>query len=461
MTTFAAVTTLRTTAARPAVRGWVIAATVYFLAVFHRSSLGVAGLLAEQRFGISAAQLGAFVLLQIGVYAAMQVPTGVLVDRYGPRRLLIVAAGLMAFGQLLFAIAPSYPLALVARGLLGCGDAMTFISVLRYAAGKFSARRYPVLLAITGTVGTVGNLLATLPLEQLLEHVGWAPSFLVAGSLSAVTGAVVWALLDDGAAAPARLRRAHEVRAGIVSVSKRVHTAWRLPGTKLGFWVHFSSMTIATALGVLWGEPYLVDGVGFTQSQAGAVLMACVLVSGIAGPMVGWFIGGHPHLRITLVLSQCAATLIGWLSVVFVFGANPPHLFVAVLFALTMTGGPVSTVAFAVARDYNSSRIIGTASGVVNVGGFLAAAIVSITFGQLLTMLGGSSPEHLRIALLVPIAVEAFGTWRVFVWVRRLRAILAKRQRGGEAVPVRVNRHFFWDAHWNPQNRPDYESLAG
>jgi len=480
MTTIAAAATLRSTAARPAVRGWVVAAAVYFLAVFHRSSLGVAGLLAEQRFGITAAQLGAFVLLQIGVYAAMQVPTGVLVDRYGPRRLLIAAAGLMAIGQLLFAVAPSYALALVARGLLGCGDAMTFISVLRYAAGKFSARRYPVLLAITGTVGTVGNLLATLPLEQLLEHVGWAPSFLLAGSLSAVTGAVVWALLDDGAAAPTRLRRAHEVRAGIVSVSKRVRTAWSLPGTKLGFWVHFASMTIATAFGVLWGEPYLVDGAGFTQSQAGAVLMSCVLVSGVSGPVVGWFIGRHPHLRITLVLGQCAATITGWLSVVFVFGAHPPHLFIAVLFAVTMIGGPVSTVAFAVARDYNSARIIGTASGVVNVGGFLAAATVSIAFGQLLTLLGGLSAQHMRVALLVPVAVEAFGTWRVFVWVRRLRAILAERQLEGEVVPVRVNRHFFWDARWEPdrqphwqphsqshsqshgeQLRPEYEPLAG
>ena len=462
MTTFAAVTTLRTTAARPNVRGWIVAATVYFLAVFHRSSLGVAGLLAEQRFGITAAQLGAFVLLQIGVYAAMQVPTGVLVDRYGPRRLLLFAAALMALGQMLFAVAPSYPLALLARGLLGCGDAMTFISVLRFAAGKFSARRYPVLLSITGTVGIVGNLLATLPLEQLLSHVGWAPSFLLAGCLSAVSGAIVWGLLDDGAATPNRLRRAHEVRAGIVSVSKRVGTAWSLPGTRLGFWVHFASMTIATAFAVLWGQPYLVNGVGFTSSQASTVLMAGVLASGVAGPLVGLFIGHRPHLRIALVLSQCVLTILGWSGVVVFCGATPPHLLIAALFAFTMTGGPVSTVAFAVARDYNPARIIGTASGVVNVGGFLAAAGVSIGFGQLLTMLGGSSAAHLRIALVVPIAVEAFGTWRVFVWVRRVRALLAEQQRDGQVVPVRVNRRFFWDADWQPDalDRRAAESLA-
>jgi MFS family permease len=165
---------------RPAARGWLLAATVYFLAVFHRSSLGVAGLLAEHRFGITGAQLSVFVVLQIGVYAAMQVPTGVLVDRYGPRRLLVIAAALMGFGQLLFAFAPSYPIALVARALLGCGDAMTFVSVLRFAALHFSPRRYPVLVALTSTIGMAGNLLATLPLTLLLDSFGWATSYAIA-----------------------------------------------------------------------------------------------------------------------------------------------------------------------------------------------------------------------------------------------------------------------------------------
>src|SRR5581483_7997912 len=130
--------TVRTSARHPAVRGWALAVIVYFLAVFHRSSLGVAGLLAEHRFGINAGQLSVFVLLQIGVYAAMQIPTGILVDRYGPRRLLITASALMGAAQLLFAAAPSYPVALLARAALGAGDAMTFISVIRYAARHFS-----------------------------------------------------------------------------------------------------------------------------------------------------------------------------------------------------------------------------------------------------------------------------------------------------------------------------------
>ena len=110
---------------------WSVGVGVYLLAVFHRTSLGVAGPLAAERLDLSAGQLSTFVMLQLGVYAAMQVPTGILVDRFGPRRMLLVATVIMGSAQLLFSQVESYPLALLARGLLGCGDAMTYVSVLR------------------------------------------------------------------------------------------------------------------------------------------------------------------------------------------------------------------------------------------------------------------------------------------------------------------------------------------
>jgi nitrate/nitrite transporter NarK len=419
---------LHTRAARPAVRGWLLAVTVYFLAVLHRSSLGVAGLLAEQRFGITAGQLGVFVVLQLGVYAAMQIPTGVLVDRYGPRRLLVVASALMGAGQLLFALAPSYPIALVARALLGCGDAMTFISVLRFAAGHFSARRYPFLVALTATIGTVGNVAATLPLELLLEHAGWSASFTIVAVLSLVAAVAVWALLDDTTAPPKRMRDRHELRSGITTVTRRVARAWALPGTRLGFWVHFACMSAATSFGVLWGHPYLVDGVGFTSSSASAILMFGVLAAGVAGPLVGVLIGRRAHLRVALAEACCAVSVAGWAVTALLLGDHPPRAYIVALFVFTMIGAPVSMIAFALARDYNGARMIGTASGVVNVGGFVATVVVALGFGWTLSALGGMSAHDLRFALLVPVAVQAFGATRVVVWHRRLLVGPSRRQ---------------------------------
>jgi sugar phosphate permease len=110
---------------------WLVALTVYVLAVFHRSSLGVAGLIAADRFGIGATALSTFTVLQLLVYAGMQVPVGVMLDRFGSRAMLLTGLALMTAAQLVFAFATSFPVAVGARAVLGAGDAMIFVSVIR------------------------------------------------------------------------------------------------------------------------------------------------------------------------------------------------------------------------------------------------------------------------------------------------------------------------------------------
>jgi hypothetical protein len=124
-----------------------------------------------------------------------------------------------------------------------------------------------------------------------------------------------------------------------------------------------------------------------------------------------------------------------------------------------MLGGPASLVAFAVARDYNPARILGTASGVVNVGGFVATVVVALGFGQTLNLLGGTTAHNLRFALLVPVVVQIFGSIRVIVWDRRVRAQIITRQHAGEHVPVRVLRRYWWDIPTRT-SVPEPEKLA-
>ncbi|MGB9013636.1 MAG: MFS transporter, partial [Aeromicrobium sp.] len=135
---------------------WGVALAVYLLAVFHRSSLAVAGLVATDRFDISAAQLATFTTVQLLVYAAMQIPVGLLVDRFGPRSVLITGALTMTAAQVGFAFADAYPLAVVARVFVGIGDAMTFICVLRLVNSWFPARRIPLVTQLTGVTGQLG-----------------------------------------------------------------------------------------------------------------------------------------------------------------------------------------------------------------------------------------------------------------------------------------------------------------
>ena len=193
---------------------WAVALSVYVLAVFHRSSLGVAGLLAADRFGISATQLALFTVLQLLVYAGMQVPVGVAIDRYGPKRLLLAGLVLMTVGQLAFAFVTSFPLAVLSRGVLGAGDAMVFTSVLRLVTAWFLVRQAPMVTQLTGQVGQLGAIVAAAPLAYALQAWGWTPAFAAASSIGLVLMVAVALLVKDSPYLT-RGRRPHQAaRAG-------------------------------------------------------------------------------------------------------------------------------------------------------------------------------------------------------------------------------------------------------
>jgi MFS family permease len=393
---------------------------VYLLGTFHRNALGVAGLQARARFGISPFQLSLFVLLQIGVYAAMQVPAGILVDRLGTKRLLLIASALMGVSSAAFAVVPNYGGALAARGALGVGDAMVFVSILRYASLHVSLRRYPLVVALTGTLGSVGNIASALPLTLLLRRAGWTPTFLGAAALTALVGAAVL-VAAPGHEQPARIRRPPaELAAGLRRVRGGVAGAWRVPGTKLGFWVHFSCTCTMAFLGILWGMPFLVQARGFSREAAAAVLSLNVVVQVACTPIVGGLIARRPGLRVPLALSVAALTVAGWAALLLAGPSRAPDWALVALFAFTAVGGPASMIGFSIANEHNDRAVSGTASGIVNVGGWSAVVAASLLMGAALS-LAGTSPAGYRAGMLAALTVPALGATQIARWWRRAR----------------------------------------
>ncbi|WP_236792111.1 nitrate/nitrite transporter [Amycolatopsis sp. GM8] len=419
---------------------WLTASLVYLLAVFHRTSFGVAGLEAADRFGVGAAALSTFTVLQVGVYAAMQIPTGVLVDRYGPRRILVAALLFLGLGQVLLAVATSYGLGLLARGVLGFGDAMTFVSVLRLVAAHFPGRQYTVVASFTSAMGFIGNLAATVPLTLLLAGPGWLPTFLAAGLVTALYAGVVAARVKDTPAGHAATPVAVDRR----ELLRQIRFAWRVPGTRLGFWVHFSTMFAPNVLALLWGVPFLVQGEGMAPATASALLTVFVFGALLGGPLLGAVTARRPELRMPLVGSYLGGAALVWALLLSWPGSIPVAVLVP-CFAFLSLGGPASMIGFALARDYNPLHRVGTATGVVNVGGFVATTITALLVGVLLQY-----TDSFRIALLAVVVMLALGTTRMLVWWRRARAELFAAQARGERVPVQVHRRP-WDV---PEETP-------
>ncbi|MEU2386296.1 MFS transporter [Streptomyces sp. NPDC012461] len=403
---------------RRALAVWGIGVSVYFVAVIFRTSLGVAGLDAADRFDVNASALSTFSILQLMVYAGMQIPVGLLVDRLGTKKVLGMGAVLFTVGQLGFALSPTYGMALAARVLLGCGDAMTFISVLRLGTRWFPARRSPFVAQMAGLVGMAGNLVSTLVLSRLLHDLGWTAAF----GGSALAGAVVFVLVvlflkdhpEGHAPEPVRQQ-------GVAYVRRQIAASWREPGTRLGLWVHFTTQFPAMVFLLLWGMPFLVEAQGLSRATAGELLTLVVLSNMAVGLVYGQVVARHHGARLPLALGTVGVTALVWAATLAHPAATAPMWLLVVLCTVLGACGPASMIGFDFARPANPPERQGTASGITNMGGFIASMTTLFAVGVLLDATG----DDYTVAFSSVFVLQVLGVSQIL----RLRRRAVRRER--------------------------------
>jgi len=400
------------------------------LAVTNRTSLAAVGVDAADRFQADAATLSLFAVVQLAVYGGMQIPVGVLLDRYGSRPIITIGMLLMAAGQLTMALSPSVGVAIVARMLLGAGDAAVFPAVLRLVATWFPAQRGPLMVQLTGILGQAGQLIAVIPIAAVLHATDWSVTFGGIAGLCVLFAILVFAIVRNR---PPELARdvsvdtdtgAIRVVTSTIDTGVGIRAALAHPGTRLAFWSHFTTPFAGTAFILLWGFPYLTAGEGLTVGQAGALTSIYVFAGMALGPVLGELSRRAPHRRSrALVLPAVGFQLLAWSAVILWPGRSPIWLLVILLIALAM-GGPASMIAFDHARTHNPSHRLSTATGVTNAGGFLAALLAIFAIGFVLDLQGAGTPDTyrldaFRIAFLVQIPLWVLGA--VFISIERRR----------------------------------------
>ncbi len=421
--------------AAPSWRAWLIwsvGVAAYVLAVTNRTSLAAVGVETADRFQIDASTLSMFAVLQLGVYGFMQLPVGVWLDRVGARPIITLGMVLMAVGQLVIAFSPTVGVAIAARMLLGAGDAMVFPSVLRLIATWFPAQRAPVMVQLTGIFGQLGQIVAIIPLAALLHATTWSVTFGSVAGLGLLFAVLVFAVIrnhpPEQAADVSVNTDTGAVRVVTSSIDDRVgiRAAWSHPGTRLAFWSHFTTPFAGTAFIMLWGIPFLTAGEGRTQAEASVITTVLVLAGIVIGPFMGAMSTRIPHMRSrALVLPTIAVQMTAWLAVIVWPGPAPLWLLFVLAIALS-TGGPASMIAFDHARTHNPSHRLSTATGITNVGGFLAALIAIFLIGLALDLQGAGTPatftlDAFRIAFLTQVPLWLIGGFFIVLERRRTR----------------------------------------
>lgn len=393
---------------------WAVAVGGYFLAMLHRNGLGVAALEAQARFDAGPALLSLLPMLQLLVYVLFQVPVGLLADRLGPRHTLVMGMAAMMIGSSMFALAPGVEVAVAGRFLIGLGDALIFLNVIRLAALWFPRARYGLISGLTGVVGGTGQVASAAPLAWALESVGWTAAFLATGVVTGLMALLMLLIVRDRPAGAA----GRSTVADPISVWAALKEALRARGPLIGMAHHAAVMAPFTMLMVLWGYPFLVGGLGLAEGTAALALTGLACVALWLAPFVGAAIGRWPHVRETLGLGLATSLGVGWLALVLWPGGVPVWLGIAVMAASAVGQTLAPTISFDFARDGIPASRTGVASGLVNMSGFTTALVCTVAAGVILQALP-DGPTAFQWAF-APMAVATLAATGVLFFLLRV-----------------------------------------
>jgi MFS family permease len=416
---------------------WGIPAFLFLLAFIHRVAPGVIAKDLMQAFGATGTLVGLLSATYFYSYSGFMLPGGLLIDALGARRVVAAGSAVMGLGTLAMAAAETSAMLFAGRFVIGAGATVTFIGAMKLGAAWFPPERFGTISALTATVGVLGSLIANAPLAMLVARVGWRGAFWILGAATLLGAALCLAVVRDapegatGIAEPAP--RMREVLAGTLSVLKNPHT-----------WPPFLSFFfLYSALGnlMLWVIPFLRDVYGLTMTEAAAYATATPLALLVSGPLTGWVSDTALRRRKVPYVALSIALFALWCALAATAGALPLAGVVALLFGMGAVGSAF-VLTWPIGREVNPPHLAGSAVAVVNLGGFVGAALTQGPIGAVLdarwagVLVGGARvypadayraafavcAGFLAAAVLISIFVKETRCRNIYAELRRERA---------------------------------------
>ncbi|MDS0475329.1 MFS transporter [Natrinema sp. 1APR25-10V2] len=406
---------------------WLTMGIAFLLVNANRLSTAVLAEDLMAAFDTTGAQLGTLHAFFFWVYAAMQIPTGVLADRVGPRRTAATGAAVMSVGTLGFAAANTYLVAVVARGLIGLGGSVIFVCILRFCASWFRADEFATLNGLTFTLSGLGGVFATTPLAVVVGRVGWRAAIGSLGVVGFVVAVAVFALVRD-TPEKAGFEPIEGVPEQVTLTNARLRSSLedvlRDPLVWVVALMLFCSSGVNLTLFGLWGVPYVVQTYDVSVTTASTITLLGGIGIMTGPPTIGW-LSDRLERRMELMVTGggCFVACLGLIAVV----GKPPLPVVGLVFLLAGFLLGAFLLGYAVVKDRHPSSASGISTGTVNAGAFVGAAILPTAMGWALdaywtgTLVGGVrvyTPLGYRIAFGIATAAGAIA-FGCTIWLYR------------------------------------------
>lgn len=391
---------------------WTILAAVYIFVTFHRMGVGVVRNELQEAFSIGDAQFANIGSMYFYAYFIMQIPSGILADKIGPKKTVTMFSILAAVGSVIFGLAPNIIIAYAGRFLVGIGVSVVFVCLIKIQSRWFYSKNFGLMIGVAGLAANAGAILAQTPLVFASQQFGWRKTFVFMG-LAMVFFAVLTAIFvkddpsDMGLPSMAELenRPVSSTKINTIDALKSVITnkrTWIISLAYIGIYTGY-----VVFLGT-FGVSFLMQKYDITKVQAANYVIVAVIGSAVGGILIG-YISDRIKKRKIILTSCSVLNLLGWILLIYIrmpVAILVPFLFI---FGLVMT---VFTMCWTVGNEVNDRRFSGIATGVVNCIGFFGAAIIPVVMGKILDVnkdvpAVGYQKAYLILIVLVSVSVVA------------------------------------------------------
>lgn len=395
---------------------WVVFASVLFTYLIISSQRTAPGLITDQvmlDFHVTATTIGLLTSIQFFVYTGLQIPMGIMADRFGPNFFLIIGAILTGIGTIIYSLGTHEFILFFARILTGMGDATIWVNMVLILSKWFNAKEFTRLIGVTAMTGSLGFLVATVPFSILIDSLGWRSAFFSSGVLLTLCGILLIFVLLKKPNHSLFKKKEIQQREKTWLILRRTFSnrqAWAL------FLCHFG--LVGTYVGFIssWGVPYGMNVYGMARSDASQLNMIGLIGALIGAPLAGWISSQLGTIKRPYVVVHIIS-FFTW-SIFLFFEGKPPIFLVFTLFFIIGLAYGANALTFAAVRQTFPLKESGIVSGFANTGGFLSAVLLPSIFGKVLDhfqVVSSSINEGYYYGFITPVIFSMFGLIGVFL----------------------------------------------
>lgn len=357
---------------------WSLAVAFYFYEYFLRvaPSVMVRDLFAS--FNIGAGVFGVISAAYLYAYAPMQLPIGVLMDRFGARKLLTIATLMCGLASILFGIAPAVWMTVVARLAMGVGSAFAFIGMVYISSHWFHGKILAFLVGIGNSIGMLGAVFGEGPLSQLVDHFSWRPTSIALGAFGVALGIVIYLAVRNE---PSSMEK-HTPKPTLPLI-EGIKSVCRNPQTWINGIVAMMFYTATVSYGGLWAIPFLHETQGFSHKLASYATSMIYVGWIVAGPIIGHVSDRICNRKIMLFIFTILS--IAFFCIITYSPLTNPFWIFTLMFLLgcALSG---ELLCYSLAIELNIPEVKGAALALTNFLVFVAGSVVQTLVGFILDL---------------------------------------------------------------------------